>query len=136
MPSLRELLRAVHDDTRFSPTIYALLEALVEAVEPEDTCGECEFCTTDVAGCNYERTHKGPWPVSPDSKACKAFRRRKPEDTELAEVKAEIERLRKERDELEKAHDFLGCYADSLKADAKLGNSVRAIQKEVDDDEA
>lgn len=44
IPSLRELLQHIIERQSLSHSLYILLEALVEIVEPEKhTCGECGF---------------------------------------------------------------------------------------------
>jgi len=63
MPSLRTLLQSVQLDRRFNPRTYALFQALVEALMPEDTCEQCRRFRTYL-GC------QGCWP---DDSACRLF---------------------------------------------------------------
>ena len=106
--SLRELLASAI----VSGDPYPLLEALVEAMEPEEhTCGECGFYdATKFTGCNCGGVIKRLWPVCVDSEACSAFwcQARKPEDTD-ATIRKELAMVHETCDRL--SHDVRDAWA-------------------------
>jgi len=101
-PDLRKLLQSVRLDHRFNPRVYALFEGLVEALEPEDTCDECEFyirfCCSNAPG------YWGGWKFTkPDDTACKRFVVSPPEPED---IDATICELRQKCAELQETVDM------------------------------
>lgn len=71
MPSLRELYERTNKYHSYNPALYDVLEALVEAVEPEEhTCGECGFFREKLCPV---------WYAVQDGLACKLFGPRSPD---------------------------------------------------------
>lgn len=123
MPSLRELLWDVREYGAISRPAYALLKALVEIAEPEKhTCGDCNFFHT---GCAEWCVVRG---ASAKDCACEHFVAWvESEDTELAEAKAETERL-----ETECLRQAMWCRkaeesVAKIRADAEIGRLVRGM---------
>ena len=103
MPNLRELLQNVKTDMLGDQhPLYPLLEALVEAVEPEKhTCGECIFYNL-VRGCTFAWPEGGKHEAHASDEACGWFQAKESENTELATALAEIPRLEDQRDSWER----------------------------------
>ena len=131
--TLRELLQQISEPPYKGtvPSVYALLEALVEAVEPEEhTCGECGLWN-GYSGCRDKLTGRAPLAihlVHPDSPACGDFVIPKeacaaaPEDTD-----ATIRKLREKRDMFEQMwKDTAAILGDAIKAHDKTIDEARA----------